>query len=102
MQLSPLEASLIGGLVAVISSGTTGVLVKAILGGKYVTKEQCNEQHRHDQCRDDLIRKQQSNDMQELKKSSNIQFRMIRALITYSDIPKHEKEKILNTNGGGQ
>jgi hypothetical protein len=39
--------------------------------------------------------------MADLKKSSNIQFRMIRALVTHSDIPAHEKEKILNANGGG-
>jgi hypothetical protein len=39
--------------------------------------------------------------MADLKKSSNIQFRMIRALVTHSDIPPAEKEKILNANGGG-
>jgi hypothetical protein len=101
MQLTPLETILGTSIIALLSSGTAGLAVKLILGGKYVTKEECQGRHKADNCRDDLIRKQQQQDMQDLKKSSNIQFRMIRALITYSDIPAHEKEKILNTNGGG-
>jgi hypothetical protein len=101
MQLTPLETILGTSIIALLSSGTAGIAVKMVLGEKYVTKEECQQRHENDSCRDDLLRRQQQKDMADLKKVSNIQFRMIRALVTHSDIPPAEKEKILNANGGG-
>jgi hypothetical protein len=101
LHLTPLETILGTSIIALLSSGTAGIAVKLVVGGKYVTKDECQQRHENDNCRDDLLRKQQQRDMADLKKSSNIQFRMIRALVTHSDIPPNEKEKILNTNGGG-
>lgn len=100
MQLTPLETVLGSSIIALLSSVTAGVAVKLVIGGKYVTKDECHQRHESDNCRDELLRKQSQKDMSELKKSNNIQFRMIRALVTYSDIPPEEQAKILNTNGG--
>jgi len=91
----------LGAMIALISSGTTGIAVKAFISQRYVTKEYCEQKHETDECRDDLMRQQQTKDMRELKRANDVQFRMIRALVTYSDIPAPEKEKILNTSREG-
>jgi Na+/glutamate symporter len=101
MQLSGLEIALGSALVGMLSSGATGVLVKLTFGNRYVTQEQCEQRHEHECEQQGLLQNQQKKDMQELKKSIGILFRMNRALVTYSEIPATEKEKILNTNGNG-
>ena len=100
MQLTALETLLGTSIVALLSSGVTGVLIRLLLGRRLVTKEECLQNHKNAEDLHILSQSQRDKDMQELKGSIRVLFRMNRALITYSDIPPEEKERILNTNGG--
>lgn len=99
MQLTSLEVALTTGITVLISSGATGTIVRYVMGRQYVSKEACQSHHNAESNQKEFIRQQQSEDMQELKDSINTLFQMNRALVTYSDIPTHEKTKILNSPG---
>lgn len=102
MQLTSLEITLATGMSVLISSGATGTIVRYVMGRKYVRKESCRNHHKAESDQEKFVRKQQSQDMKELKDSINTLFQMNRALVTYSDIPMQEKTKILNSPGNNR
>ncbi|WP_243546386.1 hypothetical protein [Pseudodesulfovibrio tunisiensis] len=74
MTFTPAEALLSTLLVTVI----TAAVVRAWDARKFVTCDECKARHEAD------------------KEAVRIVYRMVRALIVHSDMPKEEKEKILN------
>jgi acetylglutamate kinase len=82
-----------------LSSGITGVGVRLILGNRFQTKEACRQRHQQECAQQELVASQHAGEIKEIKYSLRILFRMNRALVTYSEIPAAEKEKILNANG---
>lgn len=84
IQFTPLEALLVGAVISVVS----GLLVRV----RCVGPKECAE-HRRD-TEEAFMRLAESLDG--LKKSIDIQFRMLRAIVPYLDLPASEKAKILN------
>lgn len=84
MTFTPLEALLGGAMVSILS----GVTVRLLTGGSFVTKAQCNRNHEQE-CRTNGS----------IQRKLDIQFRMLRALIIHSDLPEEKKEQILNERG---
>ncbi|WMW65769.1 hypothetical protein [Nitratidesulfovibrio liaohensis] len=82
MTFTPLELVLLTGFIsAVIALG-----VRIWLGSRFVPHEQCRLQH--DASADSL---------DNVNTKLNILFRMLRALVVHSDIPKDTQAQILNT-----
>jgi len=87
MTLTPLETLFGGALVSII----TGVTVRLLMGGSFVTRQQCSLNHEQE-CRNNGS----------VQHKLDIQFRMLRALILHSDLPTEKKEEILNERGAGR
>ena len=101
MQLTGAEVFLAGTLVSVISTGVGGVAVRLVMSSRYVTKESCNQRHKQECDQQELVDQRHREDIQQIKRSLDISFKMLRSLVTYSDIPREEQQKILNTNANG-
>lgn len=75
MPFTGLETTLVTAIVAIF----VGFLVRI----RSVSRSDCKDQHK------------------EMDAKFRIIFRMLRALITYSDMPEEKKVQILNDKGGG-
>ncbi len=112
MNFSGLEAMLIAAISAFISSLFT--LWK--MSGRFVTKDECKVHRAQDRLNDDHFgvrlddfkaeMRKEFQDMNksliQAKKDSNIQFKMLRSIVTYlPDIEPQTRAKILNEGNGG-
>jgi len=86
MLLTPLETLLGGALVSLV----TGLAVRLLMGGAFVTRQQCRLNHERERRDSDSV-----------QRKLDVQFRMLRALIVHSDLPAEKKEEILNERGVG-
>jgi len=82
LTFTPLELLLLTAFI----SALTAVSVRIWLGSKFVPREQCRL--RHDASEDTF---------DAVSSKLNILFRMLRALVVHSDIPKDIQAQILNT-----
>lgn len=85
MNFSALETALISLVVGLVFSALTFWVGLTKL---FVSRNTCNERHRHDDETDDRIRKK-----------LDILFTMVRGLIVYSDMAPDKKQEILNARG---
>lgn len=88
MQFTPLEAMLLSGVGALIG----GLVVRLVIGGKYVTRDECHRNHQYEnQTNEEIIKK-----VDNTKRQLNVLFRMIRRFIIHSNLGKDTQERILN------
>ena len=92
MQLTSLETALITGFSAIIGA----VVTHLTMSFRCVNKAQCERRHHEENNACAARHAEDCKSNEALRKNQQTQFRMIRALVVYSDIPKEEKERILN------
>lgn len=99
MQFTPLEAMLLSGAGALIG----GLIVRLIIGGKYVTKSECRRSHHYEsQTNDEVVKKidglqdQIQISQRDTGHQLNILFRMMRRFIVNSNLDSETQERILN------
>jgi len=82
LTFTPLELLLSGGFISTL----TAVFVRIWLGSKFVPRDQCRLQHEASE-----------DSLDGVNAKLTILFRMLRALVVHSDIPKDTQAQILNT-----
>lgn len=86
LTLTPLEAILLGSLLATLGA----VAVRLFMGAHFVSKSQCAKAHSLSEAAD-----------RKFKRDMGTLFRMVRALLVNSDIPRDQQERILNDRDAG-
>lgn len=102
MTFSPLEALLLSTFTAIVG----GVVVRMLASRHFVTKEQCRQNHQHENQENvhlleklEELQNSVSAYQEDNKKRFNTLFRMVRGLIVHSELDKETRERILNENG---
>ena len=89
MTFSPLEAL----LMSAVLSAFIGFIVRL----KSVSHSDCTERRKNDL----EYRERQERLIEEIKKSNDIQFRMLRVIVAHLDIPAKDKAELLNMGTTG-
>ncbi len=89
---SGLETTLIALMTAIVSC--IGLFIA--MGKVFMTRRECSLQHQTIKSNDGDTAKK----IQELIDIQQIQFQMLRSIVLYMDIPRAEKQEILNKAGG--
>lgn len=101
MTLTPLEAALIAGIIALAGLVMGAVFSFWQLSGRFVTRIECSA-HRDAECAEDRrISDNVDGLTKDVKRKLDVLFRMVRACIQFLPIEEADKARILNTNGGG-
>lgn len=98
-----LETALLSLLIAIVA----GIGTFLGMGKRFMSRTECVLRHQNVELADEqnkearsVARQQIKRDVDKLLSSSNIQFKMLRGIVTYMDLPPEVKEKLLNKTPG--
>lgn len=104
MTFTALEAVLLACFCSIVS----GLAIRLLMGGKYMTRDECRVRHATEQQANEGLSRQMQELQRELRQYQqdtsnklNTVFRMVRGLVVYSDLDGQTKEQILNERGRG-
>lgn len=96
MQLTGLEAVLLGCLISLLSIAVTVIVMTISNNRQFVRHSECAQRHQTDTVCDQMLTKK----IVALETKVSIQFKMLRQIIIYLPIEQEKKAEILNTSGG--
>jgi hypothetical protein len=82
-------------LIAILTAIISCIALFLTMGKVFMTRRECALQHQAVQTADS----ETAGKIQELIHIQSLQFKMLRSLIVYMDIPKEKKDAILNMSG---